>query len=86
MPELGHGEASRTEFVPRLIEVLSGEQVIAAAAGGSSRWLSHSSVDGGRGTLHLWVWSRWAAGTRRKENEFLPRLVEVWWRLSAKAC
>ena len=24
MPELGHGEASRTEFVPRLIEALSG--------------------------------------------------------------
>ena len=59
--KLGH-EGQQEELVPRLVEALSGKNVVGAAAG-----TNHTVVwtDAGSFSLHLWARKPWGAGPRR---------------------
>jgi len=72
-PELGHGEDSRTELVPRIIEALAGKKVVGAAVGGvHAVWTNAGELFttvGCEGNGRL--------GHGGQENQYVPRRAEA---------
>jgi alpha-tubulin suppressor-like RCC1 family protein len=76
-PRLGHGHVPAgtpgEEFVPRLVEALTGKKVVGAATGAD-----HTVVCVEGGEVYTWGWGEWGQlGHGGQHGEVVPRVVEA---------